>query len=256
MNFLSLFLKLYWRVNGILFEKWFNPYMLLKATAVFALVPAIFLWLFCSQAQADTCLGVMLKKPSHGNIIRSSYLESDPVIEALERLMPNLSSSPEIYICGQGGRCQSNVIRLARRIIEIMPELEPKDFNVLYITTERRFQQNKGRPVGFIVNDPKVPFVNSGWQHHVVLEYRGFVLDLDYSDVPTPVRTSEYFHRQFIGQTSNHPQQADFRDLIVFAIRGEDYIPIEQEPLIDIDTQMGQYLATRRGQSASLLDYF
>ncbi|MEO0335500.1 MAG: hypothetical protein AAF202_03865 [Pseudomonadota bacterium] len=176
-------------------------------------------------------------------------VSSDPILGRLHDLLPRLSDDECIYDF-VWARCHQNVVRLAKDIMSIWEDLEPSDFRFLYITTRTRFV-SEGTSGRFRVNHPKYSFLEGkGWQHHVVVLFRGHILDLDYTSSPRPTPIAEYFETQFAGVEWEHESSVGSNELIVYEVSGEDYLAID-----NLNSNEGQRKATELGQESPLSDY-
>lgn len=137
---------------------------------------------------------------------------------------------PAIY---RPHKCHENVVRLFHYIKSVFPEAKSSDFQVYYITKPGGWI-GSGYPLGFAVRQPR-RYRSQGsdqwtfFAHHVVLEYKGFVLDLDNDASPRAYPQKVYFRRFFPTKKEirNMPdaRDADGRENIVtYIVPGESYL--------------------------------
>lgn len=129
-------------------------------------------------------------------------------------------------------RCHVNVVKLFNAIQRRVPNLEPKDFKVLYITNKEgwlhkevdRFNPLQAR--GF--ENGEAPF----WKFHVALEYKGFVLDLDNSNQAKAYPKKRYVRDFFATEEMkeyNVGLKVSSKDLVVYVIPGDEYLGMPRE---------------------------
>jgi len=115
--------------------------------------------------------------------------------------------------------CCSNVTRLYEEMKKANPRIEPEDFNVVMIAHHDLSPETVGEPRFDISirhqrgngNPPSKP-----WAYHVILAYKGFVFDLDNSNIPTVSPIRDYLKEQF------KPQ--DRRTLVAYVVPGATYL--------------------------------
>ena len=172
----------------------------------------------------------------------------------LDAAFTDIYSDNYTYQCDY---CHGNVIRLFESLTHQLPHLQPNEFKVLYITTQKwiekrteeaSFHVQNARDeysYGFVEKlfGPKISqalgfkekpkkFVN--WKFHVVLEYQGRIYDLDYTNKPQPIEGADYLDKFFITQETidkhndvsgmDYELQGKKEDLFVFVIPGEKYL--------------------------------
>lgn len=213
-----------------------------RSSTVLKFTALLFICFQLQLGQAKTCLEEVSTPTAE------AYSE-DPILGRLHELLPRLTRDECIYDW-TGGHCQSNVSRLAKDMMARWEDLEPSDFQVLYITTRTRFD-DQAELKAFRVNHPKYAFLEGrGWQHHVVLKFRGHVLDLDYTESPVPVPVADYFEDQFVGVDWQLERAADYTELIVYQISGSDYLYLD-----NISKSSVQQEATLKGVETPLVDF-
>lgn len=159
--------------------------------------------------------------------------------EVLEKMHMALNSPGVLNEIGYiEGKCQSNVIRLFKYLSEKITDIDKKDFRVFYITTFTRFSP---RAEGFGVRHPRVPFeADEFLLHHVVLEYKGYVIDLDFALSLGPVPESKYFRFQFEDLFFNYVEIVSSSALLVYDIPGESYLSISESDINFTEVQEAQ----------------
>jgi hypothetical protein len=127
--------------------------------------------------------------------------------------------------------CALNVIRLYNYLKKMVPELEPEDFKVIYVTRpggwdyyihefDKDFSVLRSR-----VGLKKAKVLN--WRYHVALEYQNRIFDLDFNDHPTISTKDQYVSDLFVSRDlrSEHINlSGSIDELAVYSIAGNRYL--------------------------------
>lgn len=151
-------------------------------------------------------------------------------IQELDRVFSTVFCQKGVY---KFQMCHSNVIRLYQEFKKLVPHVEPQEFRVLYITTER-WRNDFFDDVGFHVNRARGGFVKGEferflvWRFHVVLEYRGRIYDLDFNNQAKPVEKKQYLHEFFVTHQLIEQYRGELvgppDELSVLVVPGEEYL--------------------------------
>jgi hypothetical protein len=103
---------------------------------------------------------------------------------------PLISCITEAIACRVGGRCDTNVLAVLR-LLRSDPLLQKDltEVNVLYLTDERG-----GRISAFNTDQGSE---QAGWSFHVILQYRGDIIDPDYASSSGKAQIADYFSKMF-----------------------------------------------------------
>ena len=144
-------------------------------------------------------------------------ITAEEVIKAYEKAWNN----SKIYC---EGYCDSNVTKLFIAIKKTIPGLHANEVNVLIIS----------QPLGRVAESAdegvytalKPRGERRPWKYHVVLEFRGVIFDLDYTDRPLPLPKARYFKEFF-----DHEM---ISKLVVYVVTGEEYFMSSSKYKVDI----------------------
>ena len=156
--------------------------------------------------------------------------------EALDAIFSKVFCDSHIY---QPDQCHSNVLQLFRQFRRYHPEISPNDFNVLYITTEKWVQDLDASEDGFHVTTARKGYENGEsteyveMKYHVVVEYRGRIYDLDFTDQPSPVNAEDYLLEFFMSEELielyDGELRGDMSELLVYVVPGHFYLNLSTE---------------------------
>lgn len=179
--------------------------------------------------------------------------------QALDRVFTKAFCDSQIY---QPELCHANVIQLFRQFKKYYPDVSPYEFNVLYITTEKWVNELEDSETGFHVTSARESYENgepkvyTEWKYHVVLEFRGRIYDLDYTDQPKPVLAKDYLLSFFMSEELielyEGELRGDMRELLVYVVPGYFYLNMSAEDSSKAETH---YQLMQDNSAGSLVGY-
>lgn len=134
--------------------------------------------------------------------------------------------TPGLY---RSGKCHINAIRVFRFLEARFPELNPEDFNVIYIARAETFTMSE-------VIDSRQSFSVNGrggsqdWHFHVLLEYKGQIFDLDRSNHPNSIQIEKYFRTFIKPQFANTSGELrGVNKMGAYIVPGDEYLTLPEE---------------------------
>jgi len=210
----------------------FSKKLTLKSLWTFFVTCFVFLCFVSSSYAytAKTCRSAMNINPDHMD--RITEIMNDPRLSFLAKL--------------KDGRSASNAIRVYDFIVSRILTLTSDEFNVLYISTPHRFNNEEK---GFWMSNSRNEPIDGYWTHHVVLEFNGYIIDPDFDMTKGPVPTKKYFEERFKTHRFNRPELVVNEEIFVYQIKGEDYLH-ELDYLMDMDLAQRRVLSNAEPQRA------
>ena len=195
------------------------------------------------SASSYGCLGMSEVRQCIG--LFKSTNHSTPRSE-LNKAFETAFSDAEVYKCSH---CSGNVIRLFDAYKEAIPKLKEEDFNVLYFATQE-WIQNLTPATHFHVQNARggseIAQLKKamGFAYHMVLEHKGTIYDLDFTENPNPIGYRDYLTQYFMTkdqiQSSDGQLKGSKEDLLVFVVPGESYL--NTDPAYALKVPFHRYL--------------
>jgi hypothetical protein len=148
----------------------------------------------------------------------------EPVVaEEFRRAFHNINF--EFYPAGSGDlqafdyhpeHCAANVLSLTRRFKYAKINLE--EASVIYI-----FKRDKNGDRDSFYPQKSRGWTGDGWGFHVIMNYKGLILDMDYTNQNTPISIQDYFNDMFLSSTKN-------TDLLVKVIPAKTFTLVYSGP--------------------------
>ncbi len=171
--------------------------------------------------------------------------------ETVDLTFRELFQSKKTYRCLE---CHGNIKRFLLKLKHQNPNLRWDEFRVLYIT-HKDFPTEPGPDVGFHVKKARGSLQTPEhteyvfWNFHVVVEFRGKIYDLDFTDTAQPLYTADYVDQFFISKNEQHDLQAmdgiqlegSTSDLVVFVIPASSYVNSSFQDLNSWDYHLSLY---------------